>query len=58
MGLTRTAAGEPLRGAPFLWDEPTGRGHVICFADDVTFRTFLHAAQRLFLNALLLAPSL
>lgn len=48
---------EALRAAPFLWDEPTGRGHVICFADDVTFRTFLHDAQRLFLNAILLAPS-
>jgi chorismate mutase len=56
-GFSFDEAREPLRGAPFLWDEPTGRGHVICFADDVTFRTFLHGAQRLFLNAILLAPS-
>ncbi len=48
---------EPLKGAPFLWDEPTGRGHVTCFADDVTFRTFLHGAHRLLLNAVLLGPS-
>jgi len=47
-----------LKGAPFVWDEPTGQGHVTCFADDVTFRTFLHDAHRLFLNAVLLGPSL
>jgi len=56
-GFSFDEAREPLRGAPFLWDEPLGRGHVICFADDVTFRTFLHGAHRLFLNAILLAPS-
>lgn len=49
---------EHLTGAPFVWDEPTGRGHVTLFADDVTFRTFLHAAHRLLLNAVLLGPSL
>ena len=47
-----------LQAAPFLWDEPTGRGHVTLFADDVTFRTFLHGAHRLLLNAVLLGPSL
>jgi hypothetical protein len=47
-----------LKNAPFVWDEPTGRGHVTCFADDVTFRTFLHDAHRLFLNAILLGPSM
>ena len=57
-GFSFDEAKEPLKGAPFLWDEPTGRGHVICFADDVTFRTFLHAAHRLLLNAILLAPSM
>jgi hypothetical protein len=45
---------EAVKGADFLWDEPTGRGHVTCFADDVTFRTFLHGAHRLLLNTLLL----
>ncbi len=48
---------EALKDSAFLWDEPTGRGHVICFADDVTFRTFLHGAHRLFLNSILLPPS-
>lgn len=49
---------EPLKGAPFVWDEPTGRGHVTLFADDVTFRTFLHGAHRLLLNAILIGPSM
>jgi hypothetical protein len=57
-GFAFDEAKEPLKGAPFLWDEPTGRGHVICFADDATFRTFLHAAHRLFLNAILLGPTM
>ena len=57
-GFAFDEAREPLKGAPFVWDEPTGRGHVICFADEVTFRTFLHAAHRLFLNSILLAPSM
>lgn len=57
-GFAFDEAKEPLKGAPFVWDEPTGRGHVICLADDVTFRTFLYAAHRLFLNAILLAPSM
>lgn len=56
-GFAFDEAREPLQGAPFLWDEPTGRGHVVLFADDVMFRTFLHAAHRLFLNAVLLGPS-
>jgi hypothetical protein len=47
-----------LKGAPFAWHEPSGRGHVILFADDVTFRTFLHGAHRIFLNTILLSPSM
>jgi len=57
-GFAFDEALEHLKGAPFVWDEPTGRGHVTCFADDVTFRTFLHGAHRLLLNAILLGPSL
>ena len=56
-GFAFEEALEHLQGAPFVWDEPTGGGHVTCFADDVTFRTFLHAAHRLLLNAVLLGPS-
>jgi len=57
-GFAFEEAGEHLKGAPFLWDEPTGRGHVILFADDVTFRTFLRGAHQLLLNAILLGPSM
>jgi hypothetical protein len=56
-GFAFDEARTALKGAPFVWDEPTGRGHVILFADDVTFRGFLRDAQRLWLNALLLGPS-
>ncbi len=57
-GFAFDEALEHLKGAPFVWDEPTGRGHVTLFADDVTFRTFLHGAHRLLLNAILLGPSM
>ncbi|HET7619685.1 MAG TPA: M14 family zinc carboxypeptidase [Vicinamibacterales bacterium] len=56
-GFAFDDAKEALKNAPFVWDEPTGGGHVTCFADDVTFRGFLLQAQRLWLNALLLGPS-
>jgi hypothetical protein len=47
-----------LRGAAYLIDEPMGRGHVILFADDPNFRNFWRGLEKLFTNALLLAPSL
>jgi Zinc carboxypeptidase len=55
-GFVFEEARAALPGGAFLWDEPNGRGNVICFADDVTFRTFLHGAHRLFLNSLLILP--
>jgi hypothetical protein len=55
-GFAFEEARAALQGGVFLWDEPTGRGHVICFGDDVSFRTFLHGAHRLFLNSLLILP--
>ena len=53
-GFAFAEAREALKGSAFLWDEPTGRGNVICFAEDITFRTFLHGAHRLFLNSILI----
>jgi len=53
-GFAFDEAREALKGGAFLWDEPTGRGSVTCFAEDVTFRTFLHGAHRLFLNSILI----
>lgn len=55
-GFAFDEAREALKGGAFLWDEPTGRGRVTCFADDVTFRTFLHGAHRLFLNSIMILP--
>lgn len=57
-GFVFDEAREPLKNAPYVWDEPTGRGHVTLFADDPSFRTFLHGAHRLMLNAILLGPSM
>ncbi len=47
-----------LRGASYLIDEPLGRGHVVLFADDPNFRNYWRGLEKLFTNALLLAPSL
>ena len=47
-----------LRGTSFLIDEPTGRGHVILFAEDPNFRFLWRAPQQFFLNAILLGPAL
>ena len=47
-----------LRGTSFLIDEPTGRGHVILFAEDPNYRFLWRAPQPFFLNAILLATAL
>ncbi|MEW6208144.1 MAG: M14 family zinc carboxypeptidase [Acidobacteriota bacterium] len=49
---------ELLRGTAYLIDEPTGAGHVILFADDPNFRYLWRTSTQLFLNSILLAPSL
>lgn len=41
----------------YLIDEPTGRGHVILFADDPLFRLYWHSLHRLFLSGVYFAPS-
>jgi hypothetical protein len=41
-----------LRGTSALIDEPTGRGHVILFADDPFFRGIFRSTTRQFFNAL------
>jgi zinc carboxypeptidase len=57
-GFAWPEAVERLRGAAYLVDEPLGRGHVVLFADDPNFRNFWRGLEKLFTNALLLAPSL
>jgi hypothetical protein len=47
-----------LAGTPYLIAEKLGRGHVMLFADDPNFRMLWPRLTRLFMNAVLLAPSL
>lgn len=49
---------ELLRGTAYVIDEPTGNGHVILFAEDPTFRYLWRTTQQMFMNSILLAPSL
>ena len=49
---------ELLRGTAYLIDEPTGRGHVIMFAEDPNFRFLWRPSAQMFMNSILLAPSL
>jgi hypothetical protein len=47
-----------LPGQVYLIDEPTGRGHVILYADDPNFRAYWDGLGRLFFNSILFGPSL
>ncbi|MBD0371162.1 MAG: hypothetical protein ICV60_10035 [Pyrinomonadaceae bacterium] len=47
-----------LRGTAHVIDEPTGRGHVILYAEDPQFRGIWRSMTRLFFNSILFAPSL
>jgi hypothetical protein len=49
---------ELLGGTSYIIDEPTGRGHVIMFAEDPNFRYLWRSATQFFLNSILLAPVL
>lgn len=56
-GLVWDEAKEPLARKAFLIEQPTGRGHVIAFAEDPNFRAYAEATELLFLNAVLLGPA-
>jgi hypothetical protein len=43
-----------LAGRSYLMHQPTGRGHVIAFAEDPNYRAYAEATQLLFINAVLL----
>jgi hypothetical protein len=47
-----------ISGTPLVTHHDHGRGGVICFSDDVTFRGFQHGAKRILLNAICFGPSL
>ncbi|HEX8843107.1 MAG TPA: M14 family zinc carboxypeptidase [Pyrinomonadaceae bacterium] len=42
-----------LRGTAYVMDEPTGRGHVILFAEEPSFRGIWRTTTRLFFNSIL-----
>jgi hypothetical protein len=56
-GLMWNEARDQLARKAFLIAQPTGRGHVIAFAEDPNFRAFGGASELLFANAVLLGPS-
>jgi hypothetical protein len=46
-----------LRGTAYLLDEPTGRGHVILYAEDPNYRGIWRITTRLFFNSILFSSS-
>jgi hypothetical protein len=46
-----------LRGTAYVLDEPTGRGHVILYAEDPNYRGIWRTTTRLFFNSILFASS-
>jgi hypothetical protein len=49
---------EKLAGRPFVLVQPVGRGRVVFFACDPTFRGYWYGLNMLFLNSLILGPLL
>jgi len=47
----------PLAGKAALIHQPTGRGHVVAFAEDPNAYGFMEATELLFMNAVLLGPA-
>ena len=47
-----------LEETPFLIHEQVGGGNIILFADDPNFRLFWDGLNKLFLNSVLLIPSI
>jgi hypothetical protein len=47
-----------LRGTTYVIDEPTGKGHVVLYAEDPNFRAIWRSTTRLFFNSFLFQPIL
>lgn len=47
-----------LRGTAYVFEEPTGRGHVVLFAEDPNYRGIWRNMTRLFFNSFLFQPTL
>lgn len=52
-----TSAAEQFEGGVYLYHESVGRGRVVAFAEDPSFRAQARGTNRLFLNAVLLSSS-
>jgi hypothetical protein len=46
-----------LEGTAWMIDEPVGRGRVVLFADDPNYRLLWPPLSRLFVNAILIGPT-
>ncbi len=57
MGHVWDTTMENLGGKLFMADVPMGDGHVILFADDVTFRAYWRGLDRLFIGSIVLSNS-
>ena len=57
-GLLWPEAKERIAGTAYATVESVGRGQLILFATDPTYRMWLPAVQRLFANAVLLGPGM
>ena len=56
-GIVWEDARPQLASKAFLMHQPLGRGRVIAFAEDPTFRGYVEGSQLLFMNAVLLGPA-
>ena len=56
-GLMWDEARDQIAQKTYLIYQPIGRGHVIAFAEDPSFRAFTEASELLFINAVLLGPA-
>ena len=57
-GIAWEGGEKQLSGKAYLVDEPMGRGHVILFADDPNVRGYWRGLSKLFMNSVMLSPSL
>jgi hypothetical protein len=46
-----------VRGKPYLMHQALGKGHIVAFADDPTYRAFSPALQKMFFNAVFFGPA-
>jgi len=56
-GFTYEAARKQLGNKAYLMHQPTGRGHVVAFAEDPNYRAFLEGLNILFLNGVFFGPA-